>query len=82
MREYLKNLRLEREEKQQTTAKALNISQNYYSQIENGIKQKKIDLELLIKISDHFGIPLQEIVAHEVEYRAFIEAAEANKKGA
>lgn len=69
MREYLKELRMERGENQQTVAKALNIAQNYYSQIENGIKQKNIDLMLLVKLSDHFGVPLQDLINREIKYK-------------
>lgn len=68
MRAYLKELRINKAATQEETAAALNISQNYYSQIENGIKQKNIDLRLLIKLSDFFEVDLQSLVNDEVRY--------------
>lgn len=65
MREYLKNLRIKKKEKQEAVALALNMSQNHYSQIENGIKQKDMNLSLLIKLSDYFEVDLDYLIEQE-----------------
>ena len=50
---------------QQSISKLLNISQNYYSNIENGERQKKLDLPLAIKISKIFEVSLDWIIEQE-----------------
>lgn len=67
-------MRMEREATQEQTATALNISQNYYSQIENGIKQKDINLGLLIKMAAFFEVDLEYLIEQE--------RAISDKKGA
>ena len=46
-------------------AERLGLSESYYSQIENGKRQKNMDIALVAVISKVTGIPLQEIVEHE-----------------
>ena len=65
MREYLKNMRTNKSATQDDVAAALNMSQNHYSQIENGIKQKDINLSLLIKLSDYFEVDLDYLIEQE-----------------
>lgn len=65
MRKYLKELRGRVKASQQDVAKALGISQNYYSQIENGIKQKDINLGLLIKMAAFFEVDLEYLIEQE-----------------
>ena len=74
MREYLKNIRINKKATQKETAEALNISQNYYSQIENGTKAKNISLGLLIKIATYFEVDLGYLIEQE--------RAISDKKGA
>lgn len=65
MREYLKNMRVKKKATQEDVAFALNMSQNNYSQIENGIKQKDMNLSLLIKLSDYFEVDLDYLIEQE-----------------
>lgn len=65
MRNWLKNLRTNKQMSQQSISKLLNISQNYYSNIENGERQKKLDLPLAIKISKIFEVSLDWIIEQE-----------------
>ena len=74
MREYLKNMRTKKKATQEETAYALNISQNYYSQIENGIKPKDISLGLLIKMAVYFEVDIEYLIEQERDL--------AKKKGA
>lgn len=48
MRKWLKDLRNRKEFSQQILANMLEISQNYYSNIENGERQKDLDLSLVL----------------------------------
>lgn len=68
MREYLKKMRNAKNVSQKETAEALGISQNYYSCIENGQKQKNIDLKIMIGLSDFFSVDLQQLIDKEIEY--------------
>ena len=65
MREYLKNIRVKKSVTQEEVAFALNMSQNHYSQIENGIKQRDMNLSLLIKLSDYFEVDLGYLIEQE-----------------
>jgi len=65
MREYLKNMRVKKKATQEDVAFALNMSQNNYSQIENGIKQKDMNLSLLIKLSNYFEVDLDYLIEQE-----------------
>ena len=58
-------LRVKQNESQQSVADALGISRQYYSLIESGERQKNMDITLLSKLSDVFGIPLAEMVEME-----------------
>ena len=65
MRDYLKKLRDEHGLTAAETAKKLDISESYYSLIENGKRQEKMDLVLAAKISAIFSIELSEVLAQE-----------------
>lgn len=68
MRDYLKRLRLEKQYTQKEVAEALNISQNYYSCIENGLKQKEISFILLLKFAEFFDVDINELIAKETDW--------------
>lgn len=70
MREYLVRLRTQRNESQQDVADALGISRQYYSMIESGERQKRMDITLIAAIAVHFGIPITEVVDYERELTA------------
>lgn len=65
MRDWLLSARKEKGMTQQEVAKKLDISEAYYSYIESGDRQKKMDISLASKLSVMFGIPLDEIVEKE-----------------
>ena len=46
----------------------LGISESYYCLIENGERQKRMDISLLIKLADILEIPITEIVNLEERY--------------
>ena len=64
-RQYLIDYRKENGIKAADMAERLGLSESYYSQIENGKRQKNMDIALVAVISKVTGIPLQEIVEHE-----------------
>lgn len=51
------------------TASRIGISESYYSMIEAGERQKKLDITLAVKIAETFGITLESIVAYEAEQK-------------
>ena len=67
MRGYLKNMRENKGMTQQDVAGQLGISYQYYSLIENGDRQKNMDITLAAKIAAVFGVEIGEIVRLEKE---------------
>lgn len=65
MREYLKSLRKERGLSMQDVANKIGISRQYYHLIELGERQKKMDITLVKRIANVFGVPLETIIAYE-----------------
>jgi len=65
MREWLKKAREENGITMKTAADKLNISESYYCSIENGTRQKRMDISLASKISVLFDIPLATVVEME-----------------
>lgn len=65
MRKWLKKMREEKNISQQELADFLYISQNYYSNIENGKRQEDMNLSTAAKLADFFDIPLSTIRQHE-----------------
>ena len=51
------------------TAIKLGISESYYSMIERGERQQKLDIALAAKMAEVFGVSLEYIV-HQEELRA------------
>lgn len=64
-RAYLVEMRTQRNESQQDVATALGITRQYYSLIEDGSRQKRMDIALAAMLAEHFGVPLNEIVNAE-----------------
>lgn len=69
MRTWLKEARLTNELTQRKTADLLGLSQNYYCNIENGLRQHELTLSTAAKIADLFNIPLSEIRNLEENYQ-------------
>ena len=65
MREWLKKLRKDKGLTQEVVAKYIGISQHYYSTIETGERQKDLDLSIIAKLSDLFGVTADWIVEQE-----------------
>jgi transcriptional regulator with XRE-family HTH domain len=65
VRKYLKELREERKMTQQAIADYLGISQNYYANIENGERQKSLDLVYVSKLAELFNVSVDWIAKQE-----------------
>ena len=68
MREWLKNLRTEKKMTMKETGAKLGISESYCCAIENGERQKKMDMMVVSGLASAFGVPVAEIVRMECEY--------------
>ena len=69
MRNYLIEMRKSKQETQQAVASQIGITRAYYQQIEAGTRQKRMDIVLLTKMADYFGISLADIVHMEEKFR-------------
>lgn len=72
-REYLKKLRADAGLTTQEVADAFGITKQYYSQIELGISQKRMDITLVRRIADLYGLTLEQVA--EEEQKLLDEAA-------
>lgn len=69
MRDWLCNQRKKMGLTQGQIAGKLDISPSYYAYIENGERQKKMDISLLSRLSVIFHIPIRQIVELEEKWR-------------
>lgn len=67
MRDWMRKRREELNLTAGQVAKELEITQPYYSMIENGIKQKKMDLIVAEKLSGILKMPIEDIVRAEMQ---------------
>ena len=65
MRGYLRTLRAEHGLTMQDAAARLGITKQYWEMIENGKRQRKMDIEMAAKIASLFGVSLQFVVDQE-----------------
>ena len=65
MREWLKNLRVEKRLTMKEMAGKLGISESYYCSIENGDRQKKMDIVVAAALSAILEVPLAQIAELE-----------------
>ena len=65
MRKWLKDIREKKNFSQQNVAKNVGITRQYYNQIENGERQKDLDLSMAIKLAKIFDVSIDWIVAQE-----------------
>lgn len=65
MREWL--IKLRGSSTQGDIAKKLGISQQYYSYIENGERQRKMDIQICEKIAEVFNISVSDVIKYEAE---------------
>lgn len=66
VRLWLKTAREKKGLTMKTLADRLNISESYYCSIENGERQKKMDLSLAAKLSMALEMPIAEIIENEL----------------
>lgn len=62
MREWLKTLRIERGYTMKEMGELLHISESYYCAIENGDRQKKMDVTVAAGLACAFGVPVARII--------------------
>lgn len=65
IREWLQRERIEKRLTMDQMAKLLNITTSYYSLIESGKRQKKMDASLACKLSAALEIPVEEVFRQE-----------------
>lgn len=65
MRDWLKSLRQDRGWTQAQTAEKMDVSESYYSYIESGERQKKMDIVVISKLADIFNLTIPEIIELE-----------------
>lgn len=79
-REYLKKMRTEMGLTMQDMGDALGMSRQYYNLIEIGVSQKRMDITLVRRIADIFGVTLEDIARFEQAWLAEAEAEEAEQE--
>lgn len=62
MREWLKDMRIRNGLTMKEMGEKLHISESYYCAIENGDRQKKMDVTLATGLSVIFGIPIAHVI--------------------
>lgn len=62
MREWLKTLRAEKGYTMKEMGDKLHISESYYCAIENGDRQKKMDVTVAAGLAEAFGVPIAHII--------------------
>lgn len=67
MREYLREIRKQSGLSQQDVAEKIQITRQYYQQIEKGVRQKEMSLPLLIRLSQIFEVSVLDLVEQEVK---------------
>jgi len=65
LRDWLKKERTDRGLTMAEMAAKLSLSESYYLRIENGERQKKMDLLLVRKLATALDISVEEIIAKE-----------------
>ncbi len=69
MRNYLVTLRKEKNLTQKQLAEKLDISESYYNQIENGERQKRMDITVIDRLSKALDISVEDIIRRENEIK-------------
>lgn len=73
MRMWLRDARQESGLTMKQMADALHISESYYCSIENGYRQRDMDISLVAKISETLKIPVKQILRFEQSQRTTAE---------
>lgn len=69
MREWLRKLRNEKELTMKDMGEKLGISESYYCAIENGDRQKKMDMMIASGLATIFEISVLSIVTYEEQWK-------------
>ena len=69
MREWLRKLRNEKGLTMKDMGEKLGISESYYSAIENGDRQKKMDMMIASGLATIFEISVLSIVTYEEQWK-------------
>lgn len=70
MRAWLKELRESRGMTMKTLSEKLDISESYYCGIENGTRQRSMDIVIAAGLSVALDVPIDQIVQYERNYCA------------
>ena len=70
MRKWLLNARAEKQFTMKELSSKLGITESYYCHIENGTRQKKMDMALVVALSVALDMPIAVIAQHECEFLA------------
>ena len=65
MRKWLRDLRIEKGLTMRDVGEKLGISESYYSMIESGDRQKKMDLVVVSGLAAIFNLPVAKIIELE-----------------
>jgi len=65
MRDWLKDLRQKDQMTMAQMAEKMEVSESYYAYIESGERQKKMDILVISKLAEIFGLSIQEIADME-----------------
>lgn len=68
MREWLRSLRTAKNMTMKEIGEKLGISESYYCAIENGERQKRMDMMVVSGLAAAFDVPVADIVRMECEY--------------
>ena len=74
MRKWLKDLRSEKRMSMKEVASKLGISESYYCAIENGERQKRMDITLVSSLASIFGVTIATIAQFEAELAEQVSA--------
>lgn len=69
MRKYLQIARIKNRITMKSLAEKLDISEPYYSLIENGTRQTDMSLSIMEKLAKAFDVPLEQIIKDEKQYQ-------------
>lgn len=67
MREWLRNIRKEKKLTLKEVGTALGVSESYYCAIENGERQKRMDVAFAIGLAEVLGMSVAELIRLETE---------------
>lgn len=68
MRDWLKKMRNEKSFTMKDIAEHIGISESYFCAIENGTRQKSLDVTMAERLSQAFCVPVSVIIDAEIEF--------------